>query len=85
MPKINKEKSERDKIFNRISRIEGQVKGIKRMLESETDCLGVVTQITAAKAALSMLGVEILKNQICSKKSKEVDEKYLKKIFEINN
>jgi len=72
------------KIINRISRIEGQVKGIHRMIENEKDCLNIITQITAVKAALSMLGVEILKNQICSTRKDKIDKKYLEKIFEIN-
>jgi CsoR family transcriptional regulator, copper-sensing transcriptional repressor len=75
------------KILNRLSRAEGQLGGIRRMIESSSSCLDIITQIAAAKAALSMLGVEILKNElICrQKEKKKVDELYLKKLFEINN
>ena len=73
------------KIIDRISRIEGQVKGIKRMVENKNECVDVITQINAARQALAMLGIELLKNDfICKKESNiEIDEKYLKTLFKI--
>jgi DNA-binding FrmR family transcriptional regulator len=70
------------KIFNRISRIEGQLKGIHRMVEEKGQCLDVITQIMAARSALSMLGVELLKADIlCQKGQRVIDEEYIKKLF----
>ena len=74
------------KIINRISRIEGQLKGVKRMIEGEKNCLAVITQITAIKSAISMLGMELLKNDfVCKRRdNKSIDEAYLKTLFKIS-
>ncbi|MCP8969496.1 metal-sensitive transcriptional regulator [Ectobacillus ponti] len=37
---------------NRLKRIEGQIRGVLRMLEEEKDCKEVVTQLSAARAAI---------------------------------
>lgn len=73
------------KIIDRISRIEGQIKGIKKMVETKNECVDVITQINAARQALAMLGIELLKDDfICKKKDNiEIDEKYLKTLFKI--
>ena len=73
------------KIIDRISRVEGQIKGIKRMVEGKNECVDVITQINAARQALAMLGIELLKDDfICKKKDNiEIDEKYLKTLFKI--
>ncbi|PLX21667.1 hypothetical protein C0584_02000 [Candidatus Parcubacteria bacterium] len=72
--------------IKRISRIEGQLQGIRRMLEGEKACMDVMVQIFAIREAVSALGVEILKDDlICNKKSiQKLDEKYLKTLFKIN-
>ena len=41
-----------DKVKNRLKRIEGQVKGILRMMEEEKDCKEVITQLSASRAAI---------------------------------
>ena len=40
-------------LVTRLRRIEGQVRGIQKMLEEDRDCMDVVTQIQAARAALA--------------------------------
>ena len=49
-------------ILNRLKRIEGQVRGISRMVEEERYCIEVLQQMQAVKAALSRAETEILKN-----------------------
>lgn len=73
------------KIIDRISRIEGQIKGIKKMIGNKGECVDVITQINAVRQALAMLGIELLKDDfICRKKDNiEIDEKYLKTLFKI--
>ncbi|MEI7621250.1 MAG: metal-sensitive transcriptional regulator [Candidatus Moraniibacteriota bacterium] len=74
----------REKILNRISRVEGQLKGIRRMVQEQKECIDIITQITAIREAVSMLGIELLKNDlVCNwgKGKKEIDEKYLKSLF----
>lgn len=46
------EKEKRD-LINRLSRIEGQVRGIKKMVEEDAYCVNVLTQVAAANAALN--------------------------------
>ena len=38
-----------DQVKNRVKRIEGQLRGILRMMEEEKDCKDVITQLSAAK------------------------------------
>lgn len=75
------------KLIDRISRIEGQLRGIRRMLEGEAECLDVMAQVMAIREAVSVLGVEIIKDDfVCKCKSNnKIDEKYLKTIFKIKN
>lgn len=48
----------------RLSRIEGQVRGIARMVEEDRYCIDVVTQISAVRAALKRVEEEILKDHV---------------------
>jgi DNA-binding FrmR family transcriptional regulator len=50
----------RDDALKRLRRIEGQVAGIARMIESERPCADVVTQISAASRALDQVGFKLL-------------------------
>lgn len=48
----------------RLNRIEGQVKGIKKMLENDTYCIDILTQTSAVQAALNSFKKELLTNHI---------------------
>ena len=48
----------------RLSRIEGQVRGIARMIDEDRYCIDVVTQIGAARAALRRVEDEILRDHV---------------------
>ena len=50
------------KLLSRLSRIEGQVRGIVRMLEQDRYCIDILDQIQAIKAALRKVEDEVLKN-----------------------
>ena len=50
------------KLLSRLSRIEGQVRGIARMLEQERYCIDILDQIQAIKAALRKVEDEVLKS-----------------------
>jgi DNA-binding FrmR family transcriptional regulator len=52
---------DRSRILNRLRRIEGQVRGVARMLEEGRYCIDVLTQLQAARAALSKVESELLK------------------------
>jgi DNA-binding FrmR family transcriptional regulator len=50
------------KLISRLSRIEGQVRGIARMLEQDRYCIDILDQLQAIKAALRKVEDEVLKN-----------------------
>jgi DNA-binding FrmR family transcriptional regulator len=50
------------KLLSRLSRIEGQVRGVARMLEQDRYCIDILDQIQAIKAALRKVEDEVLKN-----------------------
>lgn len=50
--------------LRRLSRIEGQVRGISKMVEEERYCIDIVTQISAARAALRRVEEQILRDHI---------------------
>jgi DNA-binding FrmR family transcriptional regulator len=46
--------------LNRLSRAEGQLRGVQRMLEEGADCKDVVTQISAVQSALHRAGLRLM-------------------------
>tara|TARA_R110002167_G_scaffold139241_1_gene326708 strand:+ start:154 stop:429 length:276 start_codon:yes stop_codon:yes gene_type:complete len=52
------------KVINRLNRIEGQVRGIGRMVEDDRYCVDVLTQIQAVRAALLRVESEVLKDHL---------------------
>jgi CsoR family transcriptional regulator, copper-sensing transcriptional repressor len=51
-------------IGNRLHRIEGQVRGIERMVEEDRYCIDIVTQVSAVRAALRRAEEEILRDHV---------------------
>ncbi|WGF91119.1 metal-sensitive transcriptional regulator [Marinivivus vitaminiproducens] len=49
---------------NRLKRIEGQARGIARMVEEDRYCIDIVTQIAAVRAALARVEQEILRDHV---------------------
>ena len=55
---------EHRKLVNRLSRIEGQIRGIKRMVEEDAYCIDILVQVAAANAALNSFNKELLSEHI---------------------
>ena len=55
---------EKDALIKRLHRIEGQVRGIKNMLETEAYCTDILNQVAAVQAALNAFNRELLDNHI---------------------
>jgi DNA-binding FrmR family transcriptional regulator len=55
---------QKDALIKRLHRIEGQVRGIERMLEEDRYCIDVLTQIGAVSTALESLGFQILDEHV---------------------
>ncbi len=62
----SKQRSEKEykSLINRLNRIEGQVRGIRKMVESDTYCTDILTQVSAVTAALNAFNRELLANHI---------------------
>ena len=52
------------RLLNRLRRIEGQVRGVARMVEDDRYCIDVLTQLQAVRAALSRVESEMLKGHL---------------------
>ncbi len=52
------------KLINRLSRIEGQIRGIKGMVEKDVYCTDILVQVAAVNAALNAFNKELLSNHI---------------------
>lgn len=61
-----KKRSEEEykKLINRLSRIEGQIRGIKGMVENNAYCPNILIQVSAVNAALNAFNKELLSNHI---------------------
>jgi len=55
--------SKNEELQNRISKIEGQIKGIQKMIDRGRNSLDIVQQIVAVNSALKKVGIEILKEE----------------------
>jgi DNA-binding FrmR family transcriptional regulator len=54
----------KDSCLKRLNRIEGQVRGLARMVEEDRYCIDIVTQISAVRAALRRTEEEILRDHV---------------------
>ena len=51
-------------LVKRLHRIEGQVRGIERMVEEDRYCIDILTQIAAVKTALEQVGAKLLEGHV---------------------
>jgi DNA-binding FrmR family transcriptional regulator len=58
--------ADKEALIKRLHRIEGQVRGIERMVEDERYCIDILTQISAVTTALDALGLKILGEHVNS-------------------
>jgi DNA-binding FrmR family transcriptional regulator len=54
----------KEAVAKRLNRIEGQVRGLARMVEEDRYCIDIITQITAVRAALRRVEEEILLDHV---------------------
>jgi DNA-binding FrmR family transcriptional regulator len=55
---------DKDALTKRLHRIEGQVRGIERMVDEDRYCIDILTQVGAVKTALESLALEILSDHV---------------------
>ena len=58
------EKATSDKALKNLNRVEGQIRGIAKMVEADRYCIDVVTQIEAARAALARIESDLLRQHL---------------------
>jgi CsoR family transcriptional regulator, copper-sensing transcriptional repressor len=54
----------KDALAKRLKRIEGQVRGLQRMIDEERYCIDVLTQIAAVNAALDSVALKVLEDHV---------------------
>jgi CsoR family transcriptional regulator, copper-sensing transcriptional repressor len=76
---------DKELLQNRLRRIEGQVRGVQRMVDEESYCVDVLTQIASVVAALEKVGTILLKDHVehCVRESIEKDKDVDEKIEEL--
>ncbi len=76
---------DKKQVQNRLRRIEGQVRGLQRMVDEEAYCVDVLTQISSVVSALEKVGAILLKDHVehCVRESIEKGEDADEKIEEL--
>lgn len=60
----NRQEELKKKIINRLNKIEGQIRGLKNMIEEDSYCDDILTQISASKGALNGVSKLVLENHM---------------------
>lgn len=60
----HREETEKRALINRLSRVEGQVRGVKNMVENDIYCTDVLVQVAAIQSALNAFNKELLSEHI---------------------
>jgi CsoR family transcriptional regulator, copper-sensing transcriptional repressor len=87
VPATERSCEEVDRVLNRLRRIEGQVRGLQRMIQEGKDCESVLTQLSAVKSALDRVGIYLISHRMreClgAAASPGVDEAAMEQAFEV--
>lgn len=84
--KTIRSEEKKKKLINRLSRIEGQVRGIKKMVENDAYCIDVLNQTASVAAALNSFDNELISDHMhtCLKRRlQEGDESVIEELTEI--
>jgi DNA-binding FrmR family transcriptional regulator len=76
-------KASKDELLKRLARVEGQVRGVTRMVEEERYCIDVLTQIEAAEAALNKIALGLLDEHVrhCMRGGKGASEAQVQELM----
>lgn len=81
----HRDDAELKKLMNRLSRIEGQVRGVKGMLEKDAYCIDIITQVAAIQSALAGFNKALLKEHISTCVVEDVKQGKEEKVEELIN
>lgn len=74
---------QKTKILNRLRRLEGQVRGLQRMVNEDSTCVEVMTQLASAKSALDATGDVILETYVALCLAREDEPKDLVRLLKL--
>lgn len=77
---------EKKKLINRLNRIEGQIRGIKNMVENDAYCVDILTQAAASAAALNSFSREVLSRHMHTCVARDIrngDDEVIDELMEI--
>ena len=76
-------KASKDQLLTRLARVEGQVGGVKRMIEEDRYCIDVLTQIEAAQAALNKIALGLVDDHVrhCMQGGKGATEEQVQELM----
>ena len=87
VPTTERSCEEIDRVLNRLRRIEGQVRGLQRMIQEGTECESVLTQLSAVRSALDRVGIYLISHRMreClgAAAAPGVDDAAMEKAFDI--
>ena len=79
----HRQAAEEKDLLNRLNRIEGQIRGIKSMVEDERYCVDILTQVSAVQAALNSFNKVLLSSHIKSCVVEQIQEGNLEAVDEL--
>ena len=65
-PQLRLGASDQSSLLTRLNRVEGQIRGIRRMVQEPRDCIEILQQLAAAEAALNRISLAIFKHHVDS-------------------
>ena len=69
-----------DDVMKRLARIEGQIRGLQRLVDEQAECRDIVTQLAAAKGALDRVGFKLMSAALANA-GPDTDVDQLEKLF----
>lgn len=55
---------DKKKLVNRLHRVEGQIRGIEKMVDDDKYCIDIITQLAAATTALDQIGLKVIDDHV---------------------
>jgi CsoR family transcriptional regulator, copper-sensing transcriptional repressor len=82
-PKSPGYEATKDDLLTRLARVEGQVRGVTRMVEEDRYCIDVLTQIEAAEAALNKIALGLIDEHVrnCMRSGKGASEEQVQELM----
>ena len=73
--KVERDEMTKEMLLKRLRRIEGQVRGLEKMIVDDRDCESLVTQLAAVRSAIESFGAIVLNNymKLCFRKGTETE------------